>query len=376
MYSQLKHLAGTIKPDDPTLFSGIYADKKEWAPNEVRALAYMTPSNLGPADTKGLYHLRSIKHKYPIPGTQLLRERQREIAATAQKKLIFLKSSNQPKHQASRAAHEDCLHTLEQGKLNYMASNLLRTLEENEHALNKDKKARQIRLTTLQGDIKLVERFWQCLFNGQTRLACLMVTQHEFIDVNLPVLYNIEKKNISIESGRSFELALTPLMAAARLHNVEVVKALLANGADSQLYTANDDTALHFAMRDVESSNQSIKWAVSAKRACIIVEQLLLHQALPNHQNSHGSAVLHDCARLGQKEAIEHLIKFDANVHLKDLNGNSPLDLAKANGYYDLWCFMATHKVIENAREDCALRSLYRSHSSMPGKLNLSWSPP
>ncbi|OQS01112.1 hypothetical protein ACHHYP_01811 [Achlya hypogyna] len=383
MQAHLKHTVDSAMPDDPGLFKGIYANKVDWSPSQVRELAQLQPPPLRPVDTSGKYHLRSIQHNYPIPGSQLLHEREREIAALAKKNMVFLKTSGPQDANARakttttpKAAYEDCLHTLEQGKLHFLSTSLLDVLNKKEESLAKDLAARQHRLGGLQGDLATVESFWSLLLEGRTREATLLVTQHDFIDVNVAVNYDLHSKSISVEHGKSFELALTPLMVAARLHNVEIVTALLLNGADPQLSTANEDTALHYVWRDLPLADPSIRWVVRAKRASAVQQQLLAHGALANHQNSHGTTALHNVARLGLKEAAEQLLRHHGDPRLRDTNGRTPLDEAKAQGHDDVWSLLATFQTIDRVRSETDFRNAARSQFKTPGNLSLAWSPP
>ncbi|KDO23832.1 hypothetical protein SPRG_11264 [Saprolegnia parasitica CBS 223.65] len=379
MQHRLQHLVDVAAPDDPTIFRGIYSDKHpSLSSAEVRELAAISAPPLGPVDTTGLYHLRSIKHPYPIPGSQLRREKERELQASAKKQLVFLHSSSASTSQLPDAssAYEDCLHTLEQGKLHFLATNLLGVLNDKEAALQKDVQARQHRLATLKGDLHAVQAFWHALLEGRTREAVLLVTQHDFVDVNLAVNCHATRKAISIEPNESFAVALTPLMLAARRHNVEVVTALLQHGADPQLATANQDTALHFTWRDVPPRHKSMAWVIIAKQAIATQEVLLAHGALANHANMYGVTALHDCARLGLKEAVVQLLRHDGDPHLRDKHGKSSLDLANEHGHKDIWSCLATFHTIARVRTECDGRRDAKSHFKTPGLLSHAWSPP
>ncbi|EQC31568.1 hypothetical protein SDRG_10740 [Saprolegnia diclina VS20] len=379
MQHQLQHLVDVAAPNDPTIFRGIYSDKQpSLSASEVRELAAISAPPLGPVDTTGMYHLRSIKHPYPIPGSQLRREKERELQASAKKQLIFLHTSSASTSRLPPAssAYEDCLHTLEQGKLHFLATNLLGVLDDKAAALKKDSQARQHRLATLQGDIQAVEAFWRALLEGRTREAVLLVTQHDFIDVNLPVNYDALRKTISIEAKKSFDVALTPLMLAARLHNVQVVTALLQAGADPQLATANQDTALHFTWRDVPPRQKTLPWVTIATQATATQEVLLTHGALANHANTYGVTALHECARFGLKDAVVHLLRHEGDPHLRDKCGKSPLDLANEHGHKDVWSCLATFHTIARVRTECEAMRDAKARFKTPGLLSHAWSPP
>jgi hypothetical protein len=114
---------------------------------------------------------------------------------------------------------------------------------------------------------------------------------HIFVDVNVPVRL-IDASQGRVEPNK--ELGLTPLMAACRCLCVEMVQALLEQGAVVHLVTANRDTALHFIWKDwplaapSTTTSSSLKdvteMAVKAKNSLRILTVLIAHDADVNAQ--------------------------------------------------------------------------------------------
>ncbi|RQM28243.1 hypothetical protein B5M09_000580 [Aphanomyces astaci] len=215
--SHLKSLVQDTLPNDPTIYAGLYSDSTKWTKDETLVLAVKPLVPLGPADVSGMYHLRSIKHPFPIPGSQVVREKERMSTALAKKLSIGLKiaSASAPNlanavPSAAKSDYQDCLHTLE----------VIR--------LKRSKKASYLSVCSL---------------------------------------------------------ASTPLMAAARLLNVDVVAALLDRGADPNVPNGNGDSPLHCIWRDIRPNkphNISVKWTLRASKAVAILDKLLSHGALAN----------------------------------------------------------------------------------------------
>ncbi|KAH9116120.1 hypothetical protein AeMF1_009888 [Aphanomyces euteiches] len=376
--AQLRTIVRDTQPNDATLYTGMYRDSTQWTTEETLALAENPLIPLGPADISGKYHLRSIKHSYPIPGSQLLKEKQRMDTALAKKLSISIKlasSSSEPKLpiHASKSAHADCLRTLETGKLHFMATSLLDVISQQEQLLAKEKIARSHRLATPKGSIDGIKLFWSHLIAGRTREAVLLITQKEFVDLDVAVVLN--GSNITIDATKSH--SLTPLMAAARFLNVDVVMELLFHGADPNVANVTGDTPLHYVWHNIKPLKTyliSLKWTNQAQKACSIVDALLEHGALANSVNAFNETPLHLAAKRGVLDAVEKLLHKGADPSIQDRHGKSALDYA--HNYRDAASLMTNFERIDKVRRQCDEYRQARIMARNPGTTSLAWSPP
>jgi uncharacterized protein len=107
--------------------------------------------------------------------------------------------------------------------------------------------------------------------------------------------------------------ATTPLMIAARTGNIEVLKALLARGADPSMLNADSNGALWFAC-----------YADSAE----CVAALIGAGAPLDSQNVNGATALIYCASAGKTALVRQLLDAGANPNLMTLDDFTALELA------------------------------------------------
>lgn len=142
---------------------------------------------------------------------------------------------------------------------------------------------------------------------------------------------NVNTKGVShIHQGRGtgFSGGYTPLLNAAGvipvneseeedseyISNIEVVKLLLAHGADANAIDAKGCTALYRAL---------------GSSSLDIMELLLKHGTDVNLRNKEdGGTILHEAAYFGWPEEVQFLIAHGANVHSRDFDGETPLHRA------------------------------------------------
>ena len=108
--------------------------------------------------------------------------------------------------------------------------------------------------------------------------------------------------------------AATPIMGATARGNPPAVELLLEAGADSASTDAGGSTALH------QCGNAEI------------AGMLLGAGADPNAINQKGWSPLHGCARFGRAAVLRLLLEHGADKTLCDAEGNTPRDIAVANG--------------------------------------------
>jgi ankyrin repeat protein len=113
--------------------------------------------------------------------------------------------------------------------------------------------------------------------------------------------------------NRALPNGTTPLMHAARVGDLEVVKGLLARGADPALMNADSNGALWFA-------------CFADSEACVAA---LIQACAPlDCQNVNGATALIYCASAGKTPLVRLLLEAGANPELMTLDDFSALELA------------------------------------------------
>ena len=130
----------------------------------------------------------------------------------------------------------------------------------------------------------------------------------------------------------------TPLFAAAATDDVDVVKLLLARGADPKLYQADDQTPMMAALGGRGAFGGG--GAVDPRKALEVMR--LLHDAgtdvnvmsIQHHLlRTRGGTALHFAVRAGSAAAVKLLLSWGADVNAKDMDGLTALDYALGRGY-------------------------------------------
>jgi ankyrin repeat protein len=124
-----------------------------------------------------------------------------------------------------------------------------------------------------------------------------------------------------------FEPGATAFVRASQSSDVELMKLLLAYGADPKIATANGDTAL--------TASGGIGWVdgVTYERSPkdnVEAVRLLLDLGLdPNHANNEGRTALMGAAGKGRNEVVQLLVDRGANLEARDLGSR---DTDRLNG--------------------------------------------
>jgi ankyrin repeat protein len=126
------------------------------------------------------------------------------------------------------------------------------------------------------------------------------------------------------------EVGATPFLLAARTLDVDIMRLLVAAGADPNLSTENRTTPLMMAagltrQRDFGSvplTAEDEKKALEAVKLCVELG------ADVNAANDLGLTALHGAAFNGSNEIIRFLVQKGAKLDAKDLTGQTPLDKA------------------------------------------------
>lgn len=107
----------------------------------------------------------------------------------------------------------------------------------------------------------------------------------------------------------------TPLMFACEYGNLDIIDLLIENGADLNLQDESLYAAIHYA--------------VIAKRIDVVKHLIKQDNLDVNTTTNEGWTALHFAAQLGYHEIAEVLLNTGKIENIKDINGNSALDLAR-----------------------------------------------
>ena len=119
---------------------------------------------------------------------------------------------------------------------------------------------------------------------------------------------------------------LTPLTAAVKNGDVEIVELLLKAGADPNRASSGLPPLFFAVPRYYPAYCETIQ------RCCAIID-LLIESGADVHRKSHdGTFVLIQAIVSGHEEIALHLLKSGANGSLRDKNGKFPIDYATAQG--------------------------------------------
>ena len=113
---------------------------------------------------------------------------------------------------------------------------------------------------------------------------------------------------------------------------IDVLKLLIAKGADINTKDNSGDTPLHYA---------------TAYGYANISKELINHGSNINIQNNAGETPLHTAVFWGYKGNIELLIEKGADLNIKDVEGRTPLKLAIEMDYYGIADLLRQHGAAE-----------------------------
>jgi ankyrin repeat protein len=143
----------------------------------------------------------------------------------------------------------------------------------------------------------------------------------------------------------------TPLIRAANNADLEMVKLLLANGADATVYMADRQTPIHAVLAGRASEKQALELISVLYEAGtdVNVVALVVHM-----EEVRGGSALHYAVRKRYKEVIRLLASYRIDMDLKDQDGLTALDYTQSRGFMP---FMALQTPIY-ADEAALLREL------------------
>jgi cytohesin len=119
----------------------------------------------------------------------------------------------------------------------------------------------------------------------------------------------------------------TPLVLAAEVNNLDVIKALVEAKADPNIPTETGTTALIMASgagTDVQRAREPEEQAVAVKTAQFLVE----HGADVNARGQFGWTPVHAAAYQGLNDVLSYLVSKGADINAKDDFGQTPLSIS------------------------------------------------
>ncbi|XP_061184254.1 uncharacterized protein LOC133192274 [Saccostrea echinata] len=168
----------------------------------------------------------------------------------------------------------------------------------------------------------------------------LNISNEKFTNNCTPSLFSTE--NINGDKKRQADLGFrekeTPLHIAIRRGHPEIVKYLVENGANINLYNHEYKTPLHKAS---EYGNTEI------------IMQLVEHGDNINLATLwEGEAPLHIASEYGHTEIVKYLLRRGAKVNVFDIWKKTPLSNASENGHKDIVKHLVEHGAKVNVRVD------------------------
>ena len=140
----------------------------------------------------------------------------------------------------------------------------------------------------------------------------------------------------------------TPLIRAANNGDLEVVKVLLAQGADATIPTADRQTPIHAVLSGRAPEPQALELIRVLQKAGADVNVV----ALINHQEEvRGGTALHYAVRKRYKEVIKLLASYGIDMNAIDQDGLTALDYTQSRGFMP---FMALQTLCTRRRRRCS----------------------
>jgi len=121
-----------------------------------------------------------------------------------------------------------------------------------------------------------------------------------------------------------FEDGSTPFIRAAQSSDVELMKVLLAAGADPKIRTAHDVTALNVAAGIAWVEGVTFEW--SRAKNVETVKMLLDLGINPKQADDEGRTALHGAAHKGRNEVVQMLVDAGADLEAKDMGSRDTVN--------------------------------------------------
>jgi ankyrin repeat protein len=122
----------------------------------------------------------------------------------------------------------------------------------------------------------------------------------------------------------------TPLIRAANLGDLEMVKLLLENGADATMYQADRQTPIHAVLAGRANEKDAIELIEVLHDAGTDVNVVAL---IVHIEEVRGGSALHYAVRKRYKDVIRQLAGYGIDLDLKDQDGLTALDYTQSRGF-------------------------------------------
>lgn len=152
-----------------------------------------------------------------------------------------------------------------------------------------------------------------------------LLNHKEWTPVHVAVAYQqpaslakLKELDVSLDS-RGKGMGFTPAHLAAQANDVKMLKALMDLEADLTIPSNTKLTLLHTAAEF--DCLEAVKYLISIGLNVNAVDQALETPA-------------HKAARAGNSRVIDTLVRHGAMMHVENLDGDNPVDLANASGWF------------------------------------------
>ena len=179
---------------------------------------------------------------------------------------------------------------------------------------------------------------------GQLAVAKALVEQNADLNARLEypgrLLQSYYSYKPELMFGRTNHIGATPFVLAAKGVNVEVLKYLVANGADTRLETESQTTAMQLAAgigkRQQSDFYPHVRWYTWNEEKAIASIRFLLSLGLDvNEANEFGETALHGATGHSALKLIRFLVEQGANVNATNWADQTPLRIAEGHIYSD-----------------------------------------
>lgn len=146
-------------------------------------------------------------------------------------------------------------------------------------------------------------------------------------DPNQQMFFRAPREHGQVSAGAR---GTTPFHRAVASGDIELVKYLLAHGADINLNEANGQTVIMIALGERRSEDDIISMLRVLHGAGADVNAVAQIMYI---RRDHGGTALHVATRRGLKKAMAELVSYGEDVNLKDPDGLTALDYAMSRGW-------------------------------------------
>ncbi|XP_040269642.1 ankyrin repeat, SAM and basic leucine zipper domain-containing protein 1 [Bufo bufo] len=187
---------------------------------------------------------------------------------------------------------------------------------------------------------------------------------------NVKLVENLLDSGINVECG--FQFGWTPLMYAASVANLEMVRVLLDRGANGN-FERDNFTALMAACTARASEENIVKCVdlllsrnVNPNVCCRkkmtavmlaaceghtkVVTQLVAHGADINAQDENGFTGMTWAAHTGHKNTVLKMLELGADIRLSTKGGNTAADIARQNNHLEIFNILSFSGNLSNGK--------------------------